>query len=79
MGRLSQPGNVPVPQGLAQLGQATGHEGLEVPAHLPQQFRITVAGGQQRGRVEQAGRDAGIRLDRPGTRSATTNWALRLV
>ena len=66
MSRLAQPGNVPVLEGLAHLGQAAGHEGLKMPAHLPQQFGIAVAGGQQCCRVQEAGTDRGIRLDRSG-------------
>ena len=66
MGGLPQVEGVPIPEGFAQLGQAAGHEGLEVPAHLPQQFGIAVAGGQQCCRVQEAGTDRGIRLDRSG-------------
>ena len=45
-GRRRGPGGLPLPRpgGRAQ--------GLKMPAHLPQQFVIAVAGGQQRRRVE---------------------------
>ena len=60
MGRFSHARDVLVPEGPAHLGQAAGREGPEMLAHLPQQFGIGVAGGQQRGRVEQAGKDTGL-------------------
>ena len=66
MGCLPQPCAIPVPQSFAHLGQTVGSVRLEMPAHFPQQFGIAVAGGQQCCRVQEAGTDRGIRLDRSG-------------
>ena len=46
-------GAVPVPQGLAHLGQSDRHVGLEILAHPAQPLRFAAAGDQQSDGVEQ--------------------------